>query len=65
MRNDVQVSAMVLSIDGINEPDMLAVNTLSMALAISNVPFDGPVAGVRVGKIGGQYIINPTHQQQE
>ena len=65
MRNDVQVTAMVLSIDGENEPDMLAVNACSMALAISNVPFDGPVAGVRVGKVEGKYIINPTHQQQE
>src|SRR5579872_4935407 len=65
MRNDVQVTAMVLSIDGENEPDMLAVNAASMALAISNVPFDGPVAGVRVGKIDGNYIINPTHQQIE
>ena len=64
MRNDVQVTAMVLSIDGVNEPDMLAVNAASMALAISNVPFDGPVAGVRVGKIDGKYIINPTHEQQ-
>ncbi len=65
MRNDVQVTAMVLSIDGENEPDMLAVNAASMALAISNVPFDGPVAGVRVGKIDGQYVINPTTEQQE
>ena len=64
MRNDVQVTAMVLSIDGVNEPDMVAVNAASMALAISDIPFDGPVAGVRVGKIGGQYIINPTHEQQ-
>jgi polyribonucleotide nucleotidyltransferase len=65
MRNDVQVTAMVLSIDGINEPDMLAVNAASMALAISNVPFDGPVAAVRVGKVDGQYIVNPTTEQQE
>lgn len=65
MRNDVQVTAMVLCIDGENEPDMLAINAASMALAISNVPFDGPVAGVRVGKIDGKYIINPTHKQQE
>jgi len=64
MRNDVQVTAMVMSIDGENEPDMLAVNACSMALAISNVPFGGPVAAVRVGKIEGKYIINPTHQQQ-
>jgi polyribonucleotide nucleotidyltransferase len=65
MRNDVQVTAMVLSIDGENEPDMLAVNACSMALTISNVPFGGPVAGCRVGKVDGKYIINPTHQQQE
>ena len=65
MRNDVQVTAMVLSIDGENEPDMLAVNASSMALAISNIPFDGPVAAVRVGKIDGKYIINPTHAQSE
>src|SRR3989344_118167 len=65
MRNDLQVTVMVLSIDGVNEPDMVAVNAASMALAISNVPFDGPVAGVRVGKVDGQYIVNPTHEQQE
>ena len=64
MRNDLQVTVMVLSIDGVNEPDMVAVNAASMALAISNVPFDGPVAGVRVGKVDGQYIVNPTHEQQ-
>jgi len=65
MRNDVQVTAMVLCIDGVNEPDMLAVNAASMALTISDIPFDGPVAGVRVGKVGGQYIINPTQEQQK
>ncbi len=65
MRNDVQVTAMVLSIDGVNEPDMVAVNAASMALAISNVPFEGPVAGVRVGKIETGYVVNPTHEQQE
>src|SRR5581483_5429356 len=65
MRNDVQIIATVLSIDGVNEPDMLAVNAASMALAISRIPYDGPVAAVRVGKIDGQYVINPTHEQQE
>ena len=65
MRNDVQVVATVLSIDGVNEPDMVAVNAASMALAISRIPYDGPVAGVRVGKVEGQYIVNPTHEQQE
>ncbi len=64
MRNDVQVIATILSIDGVNEPDMLAVNAASMALAISRIPYDGPVAAVRVGKIEGQYIVNPTQEQQ-
>lgn len=65
MRNDVQIIATVLSVDGENEPDILAVNAASMALTISRIPFDGPVAGVRVGKIDGKYIVNPTHDQQE
>ncbi len=65
MRNDVQIVATVLSIDGVNEPDMVAVNAASMALTISDVPFDGPVAAVRVGKVDGKYIVNPTHEQQE
>ncbi len=65
MRNDVQVIATVLSVDGENEPDIVAVNAASMALAISKIPYDGPVAGCRVGKIDGQYVINPTHEQQE
>ncbi len=64
MRNDVQVIATVLSIDGVNEPDLLAVNAASMALAISRIPYDGPVAGVRVGKVDGQYVVNPTVEQQ-
>jgi len=64
MRNDVQVTVTVLSIDGVNEPDILAVNAASMALAISRIPYDGPVSGVRVGKIADQYIVNPTQEQQ-
>src|SRR4029079_15544289 len=65
MRNDVQVSTTILSYDGVNEPDMLAVNAASMALAISRIPYDGPIAGVRVGKIDGEYVINPSHEQLE
>ncbi|HYV33809.1 MAG TPA: polyribonucleotide nucleotidyltransferase, partial [Candidatus Limnocylindria bacterium] len=65
MRNDVQVVATILSYDGVNEPDMLAVNAASMALAISRIPYDGPVAAARVGKIDGQYVINPTREQQD
>lgn len=65
MRNDVQVVVTVFSVDGENEPDILAVNAASMALHISNIPFGGPVAGVRVGRIDGQFLVNPTHQEQE
>lgn len=65
MRNDVQIITTVLCIDGVNEPDILAVNAASMALAVSRIPYDGPVASVRVGKVDGQYIINPTHEEQE
>ena len=65
MRNDIQVVTTILSIDGENDPDMVAVNAASMALHISDIPFDGPVAGVRVGKVAGQYIANPNSEQRE
>ena len=65
MRNDVQVVATVLSIDGENDPDMIAVNAASMALHISEIPFDGPVAAVRVGKVDGKFIVNPNSEQRE
>lgn len=65
MRNDVQVVATVLSVDGENDPDMVAVNAAAMALHISDIPFDGPVAGVRVGKVNGEYVLNPVNDQRE
>lgn len=64
MRNDVQIVTTVLSVDGENDPDTVAVNAAAMALHISDIPFDGPVAGIRVGKIGGQYVLNPTNTQR-
>jgi polyribonucleotide nucleotidyltransferase len=63
MRNDVQVITTILSIDGVNEPDMLAVNAASMALTISDIPFDGPIAAVRVGKINGEFVLDPSSEQ--
>lgn len=63
MRNDVQVIATIMSYDGVHDPDVLAVNAASCALHISQIPFDGPVAGVRVGRAGGQFVINPSEQQ--
>lgn len=65
MRNDVQVVCTVMSVDGQNDPDMVAVNAASMALTISDIPFQGPVAAVRVGKVNGEYVVNPTQEQRE
>lgn len=65
MRNEVQVVATILSVDEINDPDILAMNAASAALAISKIPFEGPIAAVRVGRTGGEFIINPYYKQRE
>ncbi len=64
-RNEVQVINTVLSVEQDNSPEMAALLGSSLALTISDIPFDGPVAGVIVGKIGKDYIINPTVEQAE
>jgi len=64
MRHEVQTIATVLSWDAINEPDILALIAISTALSISDIPWNGPVAAVRVGLIDGQYIVNPTYEQR-
>ncbi len=64
-RNEVQVINTVLSVDPDNSPEMTAMLGASLALCISDIPFDGPIAGVRVGKIGKEYIINPTVEETE
>ncbi|PRX33619.1 polyribonucleotide nucleotidyltransferase [Orenia metallireducens] len=64
-RNDVQVVATVLSLDMDNPADIAAMIGASAALSISDIPFDGPIAGVKVGLIDGEYIINPTIKQYE
>jgi polyribonucleotide nucleotidyltransferase len=65
-KNEVQVIITVLSVDAENSPDILALCATSAALAISNIPWDGPIGGVRVGYIpkdgSGTFIVNPTHQ---
>ena len=61
--NDVQVIALVLSSDGENDPDVLAVNGASIALMISEIPFNGPLACCRVGRANGEFILNPTYAQ--
>lgn len=58
-RNETQIVATVVSYDGVNMPDMVAMNAASAALLISNIPFDIPVGSVRVGKRDGQYVVNP------
>ncbi|HEY3374243.1 MAG TPA: polyribonucleotide nucleotidyltransferase [Candidatus Aquicultor sp.] len=61
--NDIQVLATILSVDFANQPDILALNGASMALVLTNSPFSGPVAGVRVGRVEGQFILNPTFEE--
>jgi len=64
-RRDIQVMLTTLSYDIENEHDMIATIAGSIALSISDIPFEGPTATVRVGLIEGQLILNPTHQQRE
>jgi len=64
-RNEVQVVNTVLSVDQDCTPEMTALFASSLALSISDIPFDGPVAGVVVGRVDGEYIINPSVEQLE
>jgi len=61
--HEVQIIATVLSADQENDPDILAMIGASTALLVSDIPFSIPVAGVRVGRINGQWVVNPTHSQ--
>lgn len=63
MRNDVQVIVMPLSVDLENLPDTLAMFAASAALTVSNIPFGGPVGAVRVGRVDGELVLNPTTSQ--
>jgi polyribonucleotide nucleotidyltransferase len=63
-RNETQVVAFVYSADRENDPDVLGINGASCALALSDIPFHGPVGAVRVGHIDGQYIVNPTYAER-
>lgn len=65
MRNEVQIVFTVLSFDGENDPDVVCLVAAPLILSISNIPWDGPIAGVRVGKVGGEYVINPTYSERE
>src|SRR5258706_1061694 len=61
--NEVQVQTIPLSADGENDPDMLALLGASAALMVSDIPWAGPLGACRVGRVGGQFIANPTHVQ--
>lgn len=61
--NEVQVQCLVLSADGENDPDMIALLGASAALMVSDIPWAGPLGAVRVGRVKGQFIANPTHTQ--
>ena len=65
LKNEVQTIATVLSWDATNEPDVISLFGISTALVVSDIPWQGPVASVRVGYLDGNYIINPTYEQRE
>ena len=64
-RNEVQVVNTVLSVDNDNSPELTAMLGSSLATSISQIPFDGPIAGVKVGRVNGEFIINPTQEELE
>ena len=64
-RNEVQVVNTVLSVDTDNSPELAAMFGSSLATSISQIPFDGPIAGVKVGRVNGEFIINPTPDELE
>src|SRR4051812_23310788 len=63
-RSETQVIALVLSADTENDPDVAAINAASCALTISDIPFSGPIGAVRVGRKEGQFVVNPTYEEQ-
>ncbi len=65
LRNDVALTLTVLSVDINNSPEVSAMNGASIALSISDIPWNGPIAGVFVGLVDGEYILNPTAEQRE
>src|SRR6266566_4748240 len=62
---DTQVISILLSADGENDPDILAINGASAALCVSDIPFAGPIGAVRVGRLNGQFVANPTHTERK
>ncbi|WP_417377841.1 polyribonucleotide nucleotidyltransferase [Gimesia sp.] len=61
--DELQIQSNVMSCDGVNEPDVLSINGASAALCLAPVPFQGPIGAVRIGRIDGELIVFPTHEQ--
>lgn len=64
-RNDVQIVATVMSVEQDNAPELAAMIGASAALTVSDIPFNGPIAGVRVGRVNDEFVINPTEEQRK
>ncbi len=64
-QNEIQVIATVLSADQDNDPSILGMIGASSALSLSDIPFGGPIAGAKVGRIDGEFVLNPTHEEME
>ena len=64
-QNEIQIIATVLSADEDNDPSILGMIGASSALSVSDIPFEGPIAGAKVGRIDGEYVLNPTHEELE
>ncbi len=63
--NDTQIISILLSADAQNDPDVLVINGASAALTISDIPWHGPIGAVRVGRVNGAFVVNPTHEQRQ
>ncbi len=63
-RNETQVIALVMSADKENDPDIIGINAAGAALALSDIPFGGPIGAVRVGQIDGQFVVNPSYAER-
>src|SRR6202050_2492442 len=63
-RNETQIIALVLSADKDNDPDVIGINAAGAALALSDIPFGGPIGAVRVGQVNGQFVVNPSYAER-
>src|SRR3989344_5035686 len=64
-KKEIQIIATCVSFDGENDPDIISMIAASFALAISNIPWNGPLAAVKIGKVNGKFVLNPTYKQRD